>query len=214
MIEMHCLKTKAFLTNQDILHVSGGWHVTVCITSNVGLMKIRRLRTVGRKPAPLKDTVLALLTTYEAVYDRHMNTWNHLPQEYWEVVYSSVRDDLANHVLKSKGLSVPVPVVDATARRSFNQSRMAALLAEHRQRPPARAAKPSCPDVRDQPVLQGNFGAADGSSWDSVGGEHGAGGAVGQVEDDGSNASWNRSDVGSEEAEDMGHYRGQGSGRG
>jgi len=103
--------------------------------------------------------------------------------------------------------NVPVPVVDATARRSFNQSRMAALLAEYRQRPPARAAKPSCPDVRDQPVLQGNFGAADGSSWDSVGGEHGAGGAVGQVEDDGSNASWNRSDVGSEEAEDMGEER-------
>ena len=144
-----------------------------------------------------------------------MNTWNHLPQEYWEVVYSSVRDDLANHVLKSKGLSVPVPVVDATARRSFNQSRMAALLVEHRQRPPARVAKPSCPDVRDQPVLQGNFGAADGSSWDGVGDEHGAGGAVGQVEDDESNASWNRSDVESEEAEDMGeHDRGQGRGRG
>ena len=75
------------------------------------------------------------------------------------------------------------------------------LLAEHRQRPPAPEAKPSCPDV------QGNFGAADGSAWDGVGGEHCAGGAVGQVEDDGSNASWNRSDVGSEEAEDMGEGR-------
>ena len=35
----------------------------------------------------------------------------------------------------------------------------------------------------------------------------GGGGAVGQVEDDKSNAIWNRSDVGSEEAEDMGEER-------
>jgi len=41
----------------------------------------------------------------------------------------------------------------------------------------------------------------------TVGGEHGAGGALGQVEDDVFNASWNRSDVGSEEAEDMGEER-------
>jgi len=52
------------------------------------------------------------VTTYEAVYGRHTNTWNHLPQEYCEMVHSSVRDDLANHVLKLKGLSAPVPVVD------------------------------------------------------------------------------------------------------
>ena len=65
---MHCLKTKAFLTNQDILHVSGGWHVTVCTTYNVGLMKIRRLSTVGRKPAPLKDTVLTFMSAKRRTY--------------------------------------------------------------------------------------------------------------------------------------------------
>jgi len=56
--------------------------------------------------------------------------------------------------------------------------------------------------VRDQPVLQGNFGAADSSSWDGVGGER-----RWAVEDDETNASWNRSDVGSEEAEGIGEER-------
>ena len=123
-----------------------------------------------------------------------MDTWKHLPQEYWEMVHSSVREDLGNRILGSKGLTVPEPPVDAASRRLCNPSRMAELLADHRSR---------------QPTLQGNYGAADGSSSGVVGGERSAAGVVGQkVGEDDSQVGRSHSDAGSGEPEDMEEDRG------
>ena len=70
---------------------------------------------------------------------------------------------------------------------------MAELLADHRSRQHSST-------VREQPTLQGNYGAADGSSSGVVGGERGAEGVVGQkVDEDDSQVGRSHSDVGSGE---------------
>jgi len=82
----------------------------------------------GRKLA--LDTWGTVLTTFQAVYTKLMNTWNELPAVYREKVTTTITAELCKHVINAKPTIGTLPVLDDTSPEEIDADMMSALIAD------------------------------------------------------------------------------------
>jgi len=82
----------------------------------------------GRKLA--LDTRGMVLTTFQAVYTKLMNTWNVLPATYREKVTTTITAELHKHVIDAKPVNGTLSVLDDTSPEEIDADMMSALIAE------------------------------------------------------------------------------------
>ena len=82
----------------------------------------------GRKLA--LDTRGMVLTTFQAVYTKLMNTWNALPAAYRDKVTKTITAELRKHVIDAKPANRTLPVLDDKSPKEIDADMMSALIAE------------------------------------------------------------------------------------
>jgi len=82
----------------------------------------------GRKLA--LDTRGTVLTTFQAVYTKLMNTRNELPAAYREKVTTTITAELRKHVINAKPTIGTLPVLDDTSPEEIDADMMSALIVE------------------------------------------------------------------------------------
>jgi len=76
------------------------------------------------------DTRGTVLTTFQAVYTKLMNTWNALPPAYRDKVVTTITAELRKHLIDAKPMNGTLPVVDDTSPEEIDAGMMSALIAE------------------------------------------------------------------------------------
>jgi len=76
------------------------------------------------------DTWGILLTTFQAVYTKLMNTWNALPAAYREKVTTTITAELCKQVIDTKPTNGTLQVLDDTSPEEIDADMMSPLLAE------------------------------------------------------------------------------------
>jgi len=71
-----------------------------------------------------------VLTKFQAVYTKLMNTWNALPAAYREKVTTTITAELRKHVIDAKPANGTLPVLDDTSPEEIDADMMSALIAE------------------------------------------------------------------------------------
>jgi len=82
----------------------------------------------GRKLA--LDTWGMVLTTFQAVYTKLMNTLNTLPAAYREKVTTTITAELCKHIIDVKPVNGTLPVLDDMSREEIDADMMSALITE------------------------------------------------------------------------------------
>jgi hypothetical protein len=75
------------------------------------------------------DTWGTVLTTFQAVYTKLMNTWNALPAEYRDKVITTITAELRRHIIGAKPINGTLLVID-TSPEEIDADMMSALIAE------------------------------------------------------------------------------------
>jgi hypothetical protein len=75
------------------------------------------------------DTWRTVLTTFQAVYTKLMNTWNALPAEYRDKVITTITAELRKHLIGAKPMNGTLPVFDMSPEE-IDADMMSALIAE------------------------------------------------------------------------------------
>jgi len=76
------------------------------------------------------DTRGMVLTTFQAVYTKLMNSWNALPAAYREEVTTTITAELRKHVIDTKPVNGTLPMLDDTSPEEIDTDMMLALITE------------------------------------------------------------------------------------
>jgi len=76
------------------------------------------------------DTRGTVLTTFQAVYTKLINTWNELPAAYREKVTTTITAELRKHVIGAKPMIGTLLVLDDMFAKEIDDDMMSALIAE------------------------------------------------------------------------------------
>jgi hypothetical protein len=76
------------------------------------------------------DTRGTVLTTFQVVYTKLMNTWNALPAAYQDKVIITITAEMRKHLIDAKPVNGTPPVLDDTSAEKIDAEMMLALIAE------------------------------------------------------------------------------------
>jgi hypothetical protein len=76
------------------------------------------------------DTWGTVLTTFQVVYTKLMNTWNALPTAYREKVIIMITAEMRKHLIDVKPMNGTPPLLDDTSPKKIEAEMMSALIME------------------------------------------------------------------------------------